>query len=129
MGRGHMRKLINRRSGALLLASLLLAVVGPMPAAAGGPVFTFYFTTPGGCVSGNGPASVGVYVTLRSANGTFEGRGHDESDGAGNFNVCNFYDSIDPGDVLTAKSGVNQRSFTVPNVAFNVNRVTDVVSG
>lgn len=111
-----------------LLASLLLPVVAPLPAAG---VETYLFNVRLGttCVEGTGPASTQLTVRLLSAHGSLQGIALPNTNALGEWSTCQFWDAIDPGDIVSASDGATARGFTVPNLSAKVGRRADVVSG
>ena len=114
----------------LVMAGLATALIGPASAAAGsGPLTTFQFELNENCVHGQGPATEDLKVTLRGPDGAFQGSFVNTTGGDGSWGYDCFWGDINAGDKLIAKVGSITRTFVVPALNFNINRVTDVVSG
>lgn len=115
----------------LVMAGLAAAIIGPAPAAAGNSVFS---TVSVGLYEssawGWGPANTNLKVTLRGAEGDYQGHFFVESDGGGYWEG-RFWGDVQAADTVTVKetSGTSSRTVTVQPLTYSINRVTDVISG
>jgi hypothetical protein len=119
------------RKPVVLAFMLAFAAVGLMgaPASAGQAVFTtFEYELFDNDVYGWGPANTELKVNLRGPGGEYQGHFFVETDSNG-FWEDDFWGDINPGDRITATDGSTSRTITVQPLTFQINRVTDVVSG
>ena len=79
-------------------------------------------------VWGNGPANTNLKLTLRSADGDYQGHFFDDTDSNGYWEG-RFWGTVDAGDKVTATDGSSSRTFIVQPISYTINRITDVVSG
>jgi hypothetical protein len=114
-----------------LLTMLALLLTASPAAIAGGPVpftFTVYI---GGCsVSGLGPNSASITITLKNAEGQLKAKTTVTSDSSGNWHqdYC-LNRSFESGDKVTASTASLSRTFTIPTLTATVDRQTDLVKG
>ncbi len=110
-----------------VLAAMAATLVGAAPASAA--VFTeFHAELFDNDAWGWGPPNTELKVTLRGEDGGFQGRFVTTTDGNG-FWEGEFWSPINPGDRLIATDGSTSRTFIVPMISYQINRVTDVISG
>ena len=112
----------------LLGLGLLAATVTPAGAAEPAPItFNFVFGN-GTCLDGSGPSSLPLTVSLASADGQPKATRSTTVGAAGQWSAC-LGSVIRGGDVLSAVGGGTERTFHVPLLSADINRVTDVVRG
>jgi hypothetical protein len=111
------------------MAALAMALIGPASVSAGLSVFTtFEFELFDSDIEGDGPPNTELKVTLRDSNGNYLNHFFTWTDGSGNWDG-DFWPHIKPGHRITATDGTNSRTFTVPPLSVQINRVSDVISG
>jgi hypothetical protein len=113
----------------LAMAALAAAIIGPAPAAAGNSVFS---TVSVGLFDndawGWGPANTNLKVTLRGADGDYQGHFLVMSDGSGYWEG-NFWGDVQAGDKVIVTDGSTSRTVNIQPLSYSINRVTDVISG
>lgn len=121
-----------RPATAVIGAVLLAVMASATPAAAAPPYFTFELDLGNTSVDGTGPANDDVLLQLRDHQGFLKDRAPATTDGTGLLEMTrSFHSIIENGDSIRAIDGVaaHTRTFQVPRIAANINRVTNVVSG
>ena len=121
------RRWKSRPALAAVTTALLLGIIGPAGVRAVAPI-TFEVRLLSYCVSGNGPASASITVSLRSTDGDLKGRRTIDTNSLGRWSTC-FSQLVFPTDRLLGNNGSTTRTFIVPNVTMTINRVSDVISG
>ena len=115
----------------VLATTLMLALLAaPGVAQAGPPAFTFDVTIGSSCARGTGPASSTIELTLLDRDDVVIDTETVTSDGSGNWftSEC-FWFNLHGTDKIRAAVGPSSRTFQIPDITINVNRVTDVVNG
>jgi len=123
-----------RRVGFMtLLASVTLLGLTPAGVSAA-PVMTFgleydQLMLRSNCISGRGPANAAARVIWKSQSGNFKAIVDLPTNPAGAWGYCSASRQLRVGDTIRASSGSYARTFTMPNVTLNSNRVTERFSG
>jgi hypothetical protein len=122
---------LSRRS--LLISILLGSVIAlPVTVTAANPI-SVQVITGVSCLNGTGPKNSEVIATLRTPSGAERGRARTRSDEFGTWATC--FRLADPttfingGDRLQIKAGSRERSFRIPRLEPQVDRVRDVIEG
>ena len=123
--------MLSRRS--LVISVLLGSVIAlPVSATAANPI-SIQVITGTSCVSGTGPEDVEVIATLPTPSGVERARTRTRSDDFGTWAAC--FRLADPttfvngGDKLHIQAGSRERTFNVPRIEPQVDRVRDVIAG
>ena len=124
------RAVAGRSRIVLATTLVVLSLLAPAAAQAGGPAFTFWVSLGSGCPEGTGPASSTITLTLMDRDNNFIDSQTVYTDGSGLWTSDDcFWFPINGGDKIRAESGPYSRTFQVPNLTININRVSDVISG
>jgi hypothetical protein len=115
------------------MAALLL--VGLMPATvSAAPVMTFGNGYDGlmlrsNCISGQGPGDAPVHVVWKGPRGAVKAVVDVTSYASGAWGYCSAAKRLAVGDTIRASSGPYARTFTMPNITLNGNRINGSFSG
>jgi hypothetical protein len=114
----------------LVTAIALASLLGPGAAKAGSATFTFDVSIGSSCISGTGPASSTIALTLMDRDNQVIDTETATSDGSGDWNAdqCFWFD-LHATDKIRAAVGPSSRTFQVPDVTVNIARASDVISG
>lgn len=116
----------------VVLAAMVAGVIatgtlGSAAAGGSGPWVSFDLRIGDGCVAGQGRPNTGHLVSLYTSTGRLKDRNRVVSTGR-DFVAC-FFQPILGGDRLVAEAARLRRSFRVPQLMPNIDRVRDVVTG
>jgi hypothetical protein len=122
---GHQRGRFLGVFGALVMALMVAPAVSASTAG-----IKFDLGLGNSCINGyNAGVNRTVVVEWRGADGTLKTKRSDVSDGEGWFEVCDWDEEVESGDVVKATRGQVTRTFTVPRLTGRADRDTDTVEG
>lgn len=119
---------VRRIVGAFAVSLIAIGSLAGSAAAAGPPItFSFALRSPGECIAVITSANNPTNVTLRNSAGQIKAQGTVAADGV--FFCLDSSTWVDSGDKLKASDGTYTRTFEVPNLSIEADRVNNVYLG
>ncbi len=122
------RALMAATLAATVIAALLPAIVTAAPVMTFGNGYSGLMLR-SHCISGNGPANASVHVVWKRTDGTIKAIVDVTSDQSGGWGYCSAARRLGVGDTIRASAETFARTFTMPNITLNSNRVNGSFRG